>query len=158
MRTTINIDVTLLGEFETAMDTLHLSKNKLISLLLARIISKDEFEPRPYERVTYQERCKGLIVRKKEHINIESVFYEKYLDLRRNLKFSVSWLIAYAIKNYLNELVFDLINTDNTKVTPDNYARNFVYITKMLGTIPLYISILGVPELKYLEKLLTIAE
>ncbi len=158
MRTTINIDVTLLGEFETAMDTLHLSKNKLISLLLARIISKDEFEPRPYERVTYQERCNGLIVRKKEHINIESVFYEKYLDLRRNLKFSVSWFIAYAIKNYLNELVFDLINTDNTKVTPDNYARNFVYITKMLGTIPLYISILGVPELKYLEKLLTIAE
>jgi hypothetical protein len=158
MRTTMNIDVTLLDEFKAAMETLHVSKNKLISLLLGRIISNNEFVPRPYERVKYQERCKGLIVRKKEHINIEPVFYEKYLDLRRNCKFSVSFLIAHAIKNYLDELIYDFSNSEDTKETLDNYVRNFVYITKMLGTIPLYISILGIPELKYLKKLRNLTE
>ena len=74
MRTTINIDVTLLEKFETAMETLRLSKNELLSLLLARIIRENEFEPRPHERVRYQERSKGLIVWKKEPITLESVF------------------------------------------------------------------------------------
>jgi hypothetical protein len=158
MRTTINIDVALLEKFEDAMKRLRLSKNELLSLLLARIIRENEFEPRPHERVRYQERSKGLIIWKKEPITLESVFYEKYLDLRRNCKFSVSWFIAYAIKNYLDELIFDLSNSEVAKEDADNYVRNFVYCAKMIGTIPLYISVFGVPEMKYLERLLNINE
>jgi hypothetical protein len=158
MRTTINIDMALLEQFETAMKRLSLSKNELLSLLLARIIRENEFEPRPHERVRYQERSKGLIVWKKEPVTLESVFYEKYLDLRRNCKFSVSWFIAFAIKNYLDKLIFDLSNTEVTKEGTYNYVRNFLYIAKMIGTIPVYISVLGVPGLKYLDKLLNINE
>ena len=121
MRTTINIDVTLLEKFETAMETLRLSKNELLSLLLARIIRENEFEPRPHERVRYQERGKGLIVWKKEPVTLESVFYEKYLDLRRNCKFSVSWFIAFAIKNYLDKLIEDLA------VSGDRIAKELGY-------------------------------
>ncbi len=154
MRTTINIDEELLEKLEEAADALSLSNNEMISLLLARIIRKKEFKPRPYERVTYQKRNKDVVVWEKEHINIDSVFYEKYLDLRRNFKFSVSWFIAFAIRNYLDELVYDLSNPRNHEKILDNYERNFMYITRMLGTVPLFISILGFPELKHLERLM----
>jgi hypothetical protein len=70
MRTTINIDNKLLLQFEEAMDRLGLSRNELISLLLSRIIKKNHFEPRPYERVRYQERGKGLIVWKKSILTL----------------------------------------------------------------------------------------
>ncbi len=154
MRTTITIDSELLEKLEEAADTLRLSNNALISLLLTRIIRKNEFEPRPYERVTYQKFGKEFIILEKEHINIDSVFYEKYLDLRRNFKFSVSWLIGFAIRHYLDELVYDLSNPRNHKKILDNYARNFVYITRMLDTVPLFISILGFPDQKTLERLM----
>ncbi len=154
MRTTITIDSELLKKMEEAANILRLSKNKMISLLLARIIREDEFEPRPYERVTYQKRDKDFIILVKEHINIDSVFYEKYLDLRRNFKFSVSWLIGFAIKHYLNELVYDLNNPRDHKKILDNYARNFVYITRMVDNIPFFISILGFPDHKTLERLM----
>ncbi len=154
MRTTITIDSELLEKLEEAASTLRLSNNEMISLLLARIIRKNEFEPRPYERVTYQKRGKDFIILEKEHINIDSVFYEQYLDLRRNFKFSVSLLIGFAIRHYLDELVYDLSNPRDHKKILDNYARNFVYITRMLDTVPLYISILGFPDLKTLERLM----
>ncbi len=154
MRTTININTKLLKELENAAKILNLPQDEVISQLLARIIRKNHFNPRPYERVRYQKRGKGLIIWKKEHINIDSVFYEKYLDLRRNFKFSVSWFIAFAIKYYLDELVYDLSNPRDTKKILDNYERNFVYITKMLGNVPLFISILGFPESKYLQRLM----
>ncbi len=153
MRTTINIDRNLLERLEEAMDTLHLSKNELISLLLARIIRKNEFEPMPHKRIRYQERGKGLIVWKKKHINIDSVFYEKFLDLRRNFKFSVSWFIAFAIRNYLDELVEILSNSKDTKLILDNYDRNFVYISRMLGSVRLFISLLGYPGDKIIKRL-----
>jgi hypothetical protein len=86
------------------------------------------------------------------------VFYEKFLDLRRNYKYSVSWFIAHAIRNYLDELVADLTNPRDPEKILDNYDWNHVYITRMLGTIPLFISVLGFPEIKYLEKLLNIAD
>jgi hypothetical protein len=158
MRTTINIDEELLEKLEEAMDTLHLSRNEMVSLLLTRIIRENEFEPRPHERIRYQERGKGLIIWKKKHINIDSVFYEKFLDLRRNFKFSVSWFIAFAIRNYLDELVDNLSNLDDTENFLDNYDRNFVYITNKLNNNNLFVSILGFPELKYLKKLLNITD
>ncbi len=154
MRTTITIDSELLKKLEEAAGILRLSKNDMISLLLARIIRKDEFEPRPYERVTYQKWGEDFIILKKEHINIDSVFYEKYLDLRRNFKFSVSWLIGFAIKHYLDELVYDLSNPRDDEKVLDNYARNFVYITRMVDSVPLFISILGFPDHETLKRLM----
>ncbi len=154
MRTTITIDSELLKKLEEAAGILRLSNNEMYSLLLARIIRKDEFEPRPHERVTYQKWGEDFFILEKEHINIDSDFYEKYLDLRRNFKFSVSWLIGFAIRNYLDELVYDLSNPRNHKKILDNYEQNFVYIARMPDNVHVFISILGFPKLKTLERLM----
>jgi hypothetical protein len=150
----MNIDLKLFEKLEEAMDTLHLSRNELVSPLLARIIRKNEFEPKPHERIRYQERGKGLIVWKKKHINIDSVFYEKYLDLRRNYKFSVSWFIAFAIRNYLDELVCNLSNSDDSEIILDNYDRNFIYMYKNIESVHIFISSLGYPGEKILKRLM----
>jgi hypothetical protein len=157
IRTTININKNLLSRLKKAMYDIDLPKDEVIKLLLSRILRKKDFHPRPDIRVKYQGRRLKKDW-KKEHITLDPVFYEKFLDLRRNYKFSVSWFIAFAIRNYLDELVAELTNPRDPEKILDNYDWNSVYITRMLGNIPLFISVLGFPELKYLEKLLNIAE
>ncbi len=94
------------------------------------------------------------MVWKIERIKFEPVFYEKALDLRRNFKYSVSWFIAYAIDNYLDELVDEVLNPKDPENVGVNYDRNSVYIAQLLGDVQVFTSMLGFPELKYLEKFL----
>jgi hypothetical protein len=70
----------------------------------------------------------------------------------------VSWFVAFAIRNYLDELVYELSNSEDVKTILDNYDRNFVYIANKLNKVPLYVSIFGFPGIKKLEKLLNIDE
>jgi hypothetical protein len=104
MRTTIYSDTLLLDKLKAAMAEVGLSKDELIQLLVTRIIKKNSFVPRPCKAVKYQDGGPERVW-KTEHINLEPEFYEKALDLRRHFKFSVSWFIAFAITNYLDELV-----------------------------------------------------
>ncbi len=147
MRTTIYINIDQLDDLKAAMTKIDVSKKEMISLLLTRIIRKSSFEAESFKPVRYQ--MKGLgIKRKIEHIDLEDVFYEKALDLRRNFKFSVSWFIAFGIINYLNELVNEMSNPKNPEKIMDNYDRNSVYIARMLGGVQVFISMLGYPKLK----------
>ncbi len=141
MRTTINGDLSLLNRLTAAMAEADLPKDKLIKLLVSRIINKNSFVPKPYKTVKYQESGQDTVW-KIEHINLEPVDYEKLLDLRRHFKFSVSWFIAFAIINYLDELVNDLCNSGNRKKILDNYASNYVYISKMTGSIRVFITMM----------------
>ena len=129
------------------------SKHDLISILLSRIIKNNNFNPRLYQTVKYQDSYPDTVW-KREHIKLEPVLYEKALDFRRNFKFSVSWFISFAIVHYLDEIVKKLSNPDSCDNVMDNYHRNFVYISKMLDDIQVFITILGFPEEKYIEKLL----
>jgi hypothetical protein len=51
-------------------------------------------------------------------------------------------------------LVDELSNPGDPEKIPDNYAENFVYITRMPGIVPLFISNPGLPEEKYLKRLM----
>ena len=156
IRTTIYIDKKLLEKLKNAMDILDLPKKEVISLLISRIIRKNHFIPRPCKSVKYQDEGLGLIVWKTEHIDLDPVFYEKDLDLRRKYKFSFSWFVAFAIRNYLDELVSDLINPGDTKIFLDNYERSFVYIARVVNGAPVFITMLAYPGTYYLEKLLKV--
>ena len=153
MRTTVNINSILLNKIKSASSANNISKNELILILLSKLINSNEFNPKPYKAVKYQDSYPG-IVWKREHIQLDPVFYEKVLDFRRNFKYSVSWLISYAVMNYLDKLVKELDKSGTHEYFMDNYPRNYIYISKMLGGIHMFITILGVPEEKYLEKLL----
>ena len=153
MRTTIYINSILQNKLINASDVLNVSKHELVSILLSRIIRSNSFYSKPYEAVKYQDSFPDAVW-KREHIILDPVFYEKALDFRRNFKFSVSWLISFAVMNYLDEIVENMSNPDNHDSIMDNYHRNFVYISKMLGGIHVFVTMMGIPEEKYLEKLL----
>ncbi len=141
MRTTINADTLLILKLREAMAEVDLTKDELIKLLISRIIKKNSFVPQPGKTVKYQgggpER-----VWKIEHINLEPVFYDKVLDLRRHFKFSVSWFVAFAIINYLDELVNDLNHSGNSAKNLDNYTGDYVYISEMAGSILVFITMM----------------
>ncbi len=141
MRTTINIDTALLIKLQEAIIEIDLPKDKLIARLISRIINKNSFDPKPYTTVKYQESSSERKW-KIEHINLEPEFYEKALDLRRHFKFSVSWFIAFAIMYYLDELISDLSNPENSEKNMDNYLRDYAYISKMIGSKSVFITIL----------------
>jgi hypothetical protein len=141
MRTTIYINTVYLDKLEEAMAAVDLSKDELITLLVARIIKKNSFAPEPYKTVEYQKSRPG-IVWKREHIKLDSLFYEKDLVLRRNFKFSFSWFIAFAIVNYLDELVYELKNPKNCNNILDKYVKDYVYISKMVGSKRVFITML----------------
>jgi hypothetical protein len=141
MRTTIYINTIYLDKLKDAMVAVNLSKNELIALLVSRIIKKNSFAPEPYKAVEYQKSEPG-IVWKIEPIKLDPLFYEKDLVLRRNFKFSFSWFIAFAIVNYLDELVYELRNPKDCDKVLYNYKRDYVYISKMVGSIRVFITMM----------------
>ncbi len=141
MRTTINADTLLILKLREAMAEVDLTKDELIKLLISRIIKKNSFVPQPGKTVKYQDGGPERVW-KIEHINLEPVFYEKVLDLRRHFKFSVSWFVAFAIINYLDELVNDLSNSGNSAKNIDNYTRGYVYISEIVGSILVFITMM----------------
>ncbi len=150
MRTTIYINTLLLKRLKNVAQAMEVSQNKLITLLLMKIINKSSLKPKMYKAVSYQESDPDIIW-KIEHITLEPVFYEKDLDLRRNFKYSVSWLIAFAIINYLDEIKEELSGGNNQN-TEDNYDRDFVYIYKKIKGIHHFTSILGKTDQNTLEE------
>jgi hypothetical protein len=147
MRTTIYSDRVLLDKLKAAMAEVGLSKDELIHLLITRIINKNNFVPKPCRAVKYQG---GGPERewKTEHVNLEAEFYEKAHDLRRHFKYSVSWFIAFAIVNYLDELVNELKNPGNSENIPDNYVRDYAYISEMLGSFRVFLTIMDTQRRK----------
>jgi hypothetical protein len=141
MRTTIYINTIYLDKLKEAASEVDLQKDKLIELLVSRIIKKNNFGPEPYKTVEYQKSEPG-IVWKIEPVKLDPQFYEKDLVLRRNFKFSFSWFIAFAITNYLDELVYELRNSKDCDKVVDNYVQDYAYISEMLGSIRIFITMI----------------
>ncbi len=73
---------------------------------------------RRFKPVKYQKGVPGTVWKIKK-ITFEPVFYEKALDLRRNFMYSVSWFIACAIDNFLDELVEEMLNPEDPEIIED---------------------------------------
>lgn len=151
MRTTIYINRQYFEKLKSATDFLNISKSDIISILLSRMSNKIVFKVKTYETVHYQESDPDInwITM---HVRFNPLIYEKTQDMKRNYKFSVSWLVSYAIINYLDEIMKEITDNENNNV--DNYDQNFIHIVKMYGGIRGFITLWGVPEEKYLNKLL----
>ncbi len=124
-----------------------LSKNELIKLLISRIIKKNSFIPQTGKSVKYQDGG-SEIVWKIEHINLEPEFYEKVLDFRRHYEYSVSWFLGFAIIHYLDELISDLKNSENSENNLDNYVGDYAYISEMVDSVRVFITMMDTKSKK----------
>ena len=122
IRTTLNIHVNVLSKICETAERLDTSMTKVIVLLLMRIMNDMDSFPHRFKTVSYQEddvkenwHC--------FHIKFREDHNEYFIDLRKLCKFSVSFLLAIAVKRYLDKLIEDMGGKSG-----DNYVYYTNYV------------------------------
>ena len=115
----------------------------IIKLLMQRIMDDNHKLLKAYRRVKYQERDKEKNWRR-VHIVLNEYEYEYYLDMRKFYKMSVSFILAYAVMKYLNELVNELL--DRNKNTDNYLYSNYIFIKETVDGIICWKTYWGIPQ------------
>ncbi len=125
IETTININSNLLNKINKASLSLNISMNKIITMLICKVINSKTFKFQMFTSVKYQTASDDVSWHTL-HVSFNGDVYEKALDLRKILKMSVSFIVASAIERYLKDLLRDMIQNKNT----DNNSNKYVFIPK----------------------------
>jgi hypothetical protein len=111
METTLNIHTDVMEQIVIAAQYHCISCPEMIMLLMKKVTG-DIGNPKCLGKmVKYQSRQKPENWHK-VHVRPREDMYEYWLDLRKLLKMSVSLILAYAVKRYLNKLL-KINNADN---------------------------------------------
>lgn len=118
IHTTLNLscsDATTLNEKSKA---LRLKRSELVVLIMRKMLTNSKRMRKTFETVKYQEdvnyegwRC--------VHVFLEKGDYEVFIDMRKFFKWSVSALVAMALKRYMNEI--SVVGKSNFQSFIDNY-------------------------------------
>lgn len=118
VHTTLNLtqsDATLLDE---KAKELRMKRSEIVALMMRKMLAKLKKIPKKFESVSYQKDIndEGW---KCVHVFFDGIDYEVFIDMRKFFKWSVSALVAMALKRFVND--FSEINEKNIKVYCDNY-------------------------------------
>jgi len=137
--TTINIRKDLHARIAEAAGTSGLSPQVLVSSLLRKYLDDRRVKHSSFTRVRYQKR-RGREQWKRMHVSPMCDEYEYSTDLRKVCKMSVSFLIAYAIEQYLDELLMKWgKNVDSYRYS------NYAIINTMLDDVSCWVIYWGIP-------------
>ncbi len=148
--TTIYIKKEYRNRLNSASAVLGISRSKVVELLIDMFIYKNEFSPKMFETVQYQEKG-DKDAWSTIHAWFEPSVYENCLDIRKIYKISVSFMIAFAIDNYLDKWL-----RTGSPVT-DNYvsgSRDYLFVEQNCEGIRHFSTFWGCPKQEYLEKYL----
>ena len=106
IKTTLNLDKNVLNKITEASIYLGISRTKIIVMLLKKVMKKDSYKASIQRGIRYQE-CNYKENWHIFHITLNNNEYEYFLDLRKLLKMSLSYIVAYAVKKYLKSLFSD---------------------------------------------------
>ena len=128
IETTLHVHKSILNRLDTGAETSRRSRTLIIKLLIQRIMKDNQRMIKTYSRVKYQERDV-----KENWSRINIVFneyeYEYCQDLRKFFKMSVSYILAYAVLRYLDELM------KRGKITDNYWYKNYILIVKTVDEI-----------------------
>jgi hypothetical protein len=144
METTLNIGANVLEQITAAAKTCGFSRSAMIVYLIKRFMDEIPDPDRLGRMIQYQER-KGKSNWHTFHLYLRDDDYEYFLDMRKLFKMSVSLLLAFAVKKFLNR-PDKKINTDN------NTYHNYVVIRDLVDGIISWRFLWGCP--RNLKKLL----
>ena len=148
--TTIYIKKEYRNRLNSTSEILGISRNKVVELLIDMFIDKNKFSPKMFETVQYQEKA-DKNAWSTIHIWLQPTLYENCLDIRKIYKISVSFMIAFAVDNYLDNL------TGRNSPATDNYiphSRNYIFVEQDCEGTRLFSTFWGFPGQEYLEKYL----
>ncbi len=147
--TTIYCRRVVIDRIDATAKKFSISRSKLVSLLLKKMMESKNTDKNRFSRVKYQKRDKNAEW-KRPHIMLEPDLYEKSIDMRKLYKMSVSHIIAVAYRKYFDTVVQELKNGEST----DKNRRNYLCIGKQYGKIFSYTVFWGYPPDEILIKLL----
>ena len=137
IRTTVRIPVATLQALDDACLQLEITRSEIITRLLKHLAEKTA-RTAFWMRVRYQER------RRKEdwkqvHVSPKGDEYELFLDLRKVRKFSVSFLVNWAVEECLDDLMDNCGNGDNY------HFKNYAVIHFFNNDIECWLFCWGIP-------------
>lgn len=104
-----------------------IKRSELIMKLVKEMMNSIPDTEQMGNLIRYQERS-GPESWRRVHLQVRMDEYEYLLDLRKFFKMSVSLIVAYAVKKYLNKITKNL-NTDNYQF------KNYVVIREVVDNI-----------------------
>lgn len=141
IQTTINIKCNNLEKLLKATLITGKSKTYILSCLMNRLSKDITILERYWSRIQYQQRSNKKVWRC-VHVSIRQDEYEFFIDLRKIYKSSVSFLIAYGIEKYLDEIVRKILNS------VDNYSyRNYILSRVVISGVVCWILYWGLPDI-----------
>ncbi len=143
--TTINITNKNLKLIMRIAKEKKIKRNEFIIQLIKLYIKKRCGKYKNFIRVCNQKKDRHEQW-KSIHLWIKPDFYEKCCDLRKFHKFSLSFIVAQALKMYQ-------MNQENFT---DNYQSNYIFLFTQTGNSHIFITTWEYPEEKVLEKLYNI--
>ena len=114
----------------------------IIKLLMQRVMSNSQKLLKSSSRVRYQERdAKENWCRL--HIIMNEYEYEYYFDMRKFYKMSVSLILAYAVRKYLDEIVNKLLDRNNS--TDKYFYKGYIFMKETLDGVTCWKTYWGIP-------------
>ncbi|OHD66700.1 MAG: hypothetical protein A2176_11185 [Spirochaetes bacterium RBG_13_51_14] len=140
IETTVNINIDNLNRLAFASLTSGRSKNIIVSSLLRRLAEDSEKLQKTWSRVRYQNRDDKQNWRRL-HLTLRPDEYEFFIDMRMVFKLSVSYLIAYAVEKYLDEIMHKILRRT------DNYRyKNYIVSRIIIDGVICWMQYWGIPR------------
>ena len=125
IETTLHVHKSILDKLDWGATISRRSRTLIIKLLIQRIMKDNHKMIKTNSRVRYQDRD---LKENWQRINIvfNEYEYEYCQDMRKFFKMSVSYILAYAVLRYLDELL-------KRHKSTDNYCfKNYILIMKII--------------------------
>lgn len=113
IETSIYIHINILEKINNAAKLKGISRTELIILLIKQVMDETPSKACLGKRIQYQERCPANEWHTL-HLELRPDDYNFFLDLRKFLKMSVSYILKYAVNKYLT-YILKISVTDNYK-------------------------------------------
>lgn len=140
IRTTLHLDASIIEAIAEAARAAGLDRDQVVSSLMRRCAEEAKKRPGVWMRVRYQERREGENWRRM-HVAFNPDGYEHSIDMRKMLKMSVSFIVAFAVEHYLEEVLDILRNVG------DNYCyRNYAMLQVSIDEVICWVICWGIPE------------
>ena len=132
IESTLNVHKSIMEKLERGAEISGIPRAFIIQKLMQRLMKDNRNTIKSNSRIKYQQRdvkANWRIL----HIVVNEYEYEYYLDMRKFYKMSVSFLLACAVRRYLNEIINELFDKN---INSDNYFyRNYTITNKMVHGI-----------------------
>jgi hypothetical protein len=136
--TTLHVHKTILTKLDETAIVIGISRNAIIKLLIQKIMKDNHRMIKVNTRVRYQEKDQ-----KENWKRINIVFneyeYEYCQDIRKFYKMSISYILAFAVLRYLDEILKIKKNTDNY------FYLNYIFIKTTVDGIICWKTYWGIP-------------